>query len=798
MLKRKWQQRLRIATVALTYFICSVKTAVIANVEADSTTVMTVSQISAQHAMRILKNAFPKAHFQLDSTSNAIIVKASTQDIDMIRSVVAGIDVRSPLAANVTILRLMNSNPKKIAALLSPLFSTAQIAAGPNNTLLVRAQAADLTQIQTLISSLDVAPLVPNTAPMDFESVRVDYGSARLVAHKVAASYPHVRVQVADNMVLLNGTNDDVQAAKKLIAALDHTDSDISYSVIYHCHFYSADSIANLLRETYSQAKVVADSETNAIAVTATGSTQHRIADAILQLDSEGGPAGGGIAGAGSDATLDVYPLKAALPGMNNGPSSSAADLAAVVQQALSSIAPDLRITVVPTTQKLILTGSPYSIAAAKSLISKLDVAQSLVVLDTQILELDTTVASDLGISLPTPVVTSTFSETPPVPDANGVTPRLGRFQPIQRTPLSLGTQLNLLIQHGSAKVLADPRITTVSGRTATIRAGDTISVQTTAGGGAGTVATTQLQTFQTGVSLDITPVVNADNFVTVTLHPTVNSETGILNGIPQISTRDTQTTVALHENQTLVIGGLIEESDSKTINKIPVLGSLPLVGRLFQEHQINNSRNELVITVTPHILRPQASVEVADSDSPIRLPNLAPDTHIIDGVPDSAPQPQRMPRPYNVSTPPTYATAMPSVTGVVPSTTPSAPAPTPSSLASVNHYTWGTPPQNNFAKPGDPVQIDYITFSPTVAKAGDQVTFDVVTTTNVQALAVTLDSGSISLNSTSPGQWHGVITLGALDSSLPSSPSSLTLNIKATGFNGSVATVPVPISLTQ
>src|SRR6202011_1370534 len=106
-------------------------------------------------------------------------------------------------------------------------------------------------------------------------------------------------------------------------------------------------------------------------------------------------------------------------------------------------------------------------------------------------------------------------------------------------TALSVTAELHFLVQRGSARVLADPRVTTLSGRTASIRAGDTISILTTTGGGAGTVPTTQLQQFQTGVTLDITPVVNVGNFVTVTVHPTVNSLTGFTNNVPQISTRD-------------------------------------------------------------------------------------------------------------------------------------------------------------------------------------------------------------------------------------------------------------------
>ena len=160
-------------------------------------------------------------------------------------------------------------------------------------------------------------------------------------------------------------------------------------------------------------------------------------------------------------------------------------------------------------------------------------------------------------------------------------------------------------MQHGKGRVLADPRITTISGRTATIRAGDNIAILTTTGGGTGTVATTQLQTFQTGVTLDITPVVNAGNFITVALHPTVNSLAGISNGIPQIATRDTQTTVAMHEDETLVIGGLIQDTSTRTDTKIPILGDLPLIGRAFRNSELNSERNELIIAVTPHIVSP-------------------------------------------------------------------------------------------------------------------------------------------------------------------------------------------------
>jgi hypothetical protein len=337
--------------------------------------------------------------------------------------------------------------------------------------------------------------------------------------------------------------------------------------------------------------------------------------------------------------------------------------------------------------------------------------------------------------------------------------------------------QLGLLIRNGTARVLADPRITTISGRTATIRAGDTLAIETTAGGGAGTIATTQIQTFQTGVTLDITPIVNAGNYVSVTLHPTVNSETGIFNGIPQISTRDTQTTVALQEDQTLIIGGLIQESSGRTTTKIPVLGDLPLVGRVFRETSVNNVRNELIITVTPHILAVGEAVPPRGTlSAPRALPTLPPGTRLPE-----ARQPAAAPVPAIASV----------ATAVIPAPTPT---PTGSPFPNLNTYTYGTIPHNNFAKPTDPVQIFYATLSPTVLSRSSVVVMNVLTTTNVQRVAVAYGSFSQLLTQVSPGQWQARFKIGA--SALPPPPANVSLTVTAGRSDGGSSSIVIPVSV--
>jgi len=332
---------------------------------------------------------------------------------------------------------------------------------------------------------------------------------------------------------------------------------------------------------------------------------------------------------------------------------------------------PDLHVVVPNGTMSLIVTGSAQSVRAAKELIAELDVIPQSVVLDTEILELDESSSRNLGLQLGTTSIGTTFSEVQPTPDPNtGQAGRLIQLQPLTRTGISFQAQVNLLIQNGKARVLADPRITTISGRTATIRAGDSISILTTVGGGSGTVATTQLQTFQTGVNLDITPIVTSNGEVSVALHPVVNSLSGFLNNVPQISTRDTQTQVHLRDNETLVIGGLIQESSQAQESKIPLLGDLPFFGRAFRNQTTTNTRNELIIVVTPHVLHGSTTTTIPGAAGP---PGMV--------IPSARPLPTLPPNTAFPTAAP--ATPVPAATGAARSTQKGAtPGATPSAAA--------------------------------------------------------------------------------------------------------------------
>jgi type II secretory pathway component GspD/PulD (secretin) len=769
--------------------------------------VLNFTTVRAQDAARVLRRLYPHLSFTIDGAANAVVVLAGPDDAGALRQIGAAIDTKNPLKPVTTSLILHRMDAQQIAARLHPLYPSAKLAVVNRHTLLVSAVSSDLQQMQSLVSAIDQPPQTPTPRPApsapDTEAVPVLQASPRTIAREVAGAVHGIRVGVAGHSIVLAGAPDLVARAKDVISVLDTPSVGARYTAVYRLRTLDAQSVGDLISRSYPNAKVTVDAQINSLSVSATPGEQRRIAEGIAQLDALPSP-GPGAGGGGGGGTAEIYTLKAALPATNGSTSSTANDLATMVTQSLQSQAPDLHITVSPDSPKLILTGNPYSIKLAKDLLGQLDVSEKLVVLDTEILEVDENTAKNLGISLSS-IFGGDFSigtligESTPAPNPEtGITPPFMRLQKFIRTPISFGVQLNLAIQHGSARVLADPRITTLSGHTASIRAGDNLSIQLQAGGGAGTIATTQIQTFQTGVTLDITPIVNADGLITVALHPVVNSLTGILNGIPQISTRDTQTTVALRENQTLVIGGLIQDNTQRTESKVPLLGDLPLVGHLFRDETLNGVSNELIITVTPHVVVPGAPdglypVPLQSVPTPNPLPTLPPGTvlptaqTIVPRLP--VPTMQHLPVAPQPFRP--LSRRMPTqITGLLKPT----PSPMPSVFAQANVFTFGSPPPNNFAGAGDAVQIFYASLSPTIVSYGTPITVTAITTSNVNAMTLSYNGVQTSIAQSGAGQWSATIPFTLVG--LPEPNATIQLSLTATKSDGTSSAIPIPVSV--
>lgn len=168
------------------------------------------------------------------------------------------------------------------------------------------------------------------------------------------------------------------------------------------------------------------------------------------------------------------------------------------------------------------------------------------------------------------------------------------------------GTDLNQLIEGikgtTDAKTLASPKVAVLNGQEARMQVGGQIGYLLT--------TTTQTSTMQSvsfldvGVILMVTPIITEDNRVLLQVKPQVS--TGRINAttqLPESETTEVETRVLLADGEAIVLGGLIQEQDSDTQNKIPWLGDLWLIGRLFQRRDTLRERNEIIITLLPRIV---------------------------------------------------------------------------------------------------------------------------------------------------------------------------------------------------
>ena len=751
---------------------------------------------TASRAAALLRSLFPGVSLREDIRANALVIVASPADIQAVRTVLQGIDVRDPTLPATEAVALRTMRAGALADHLRGAFPKARFSVAGDKQLLVNAAPSEMAQIKAVVSALDTPASTPPPAIAASEAVQVSRRAPRDLARALVAQVPGLKAAVSGSAVVLSGLPDAITRGKALVAQLDLPSFGERYTEVYRLRSIDAGSVAELLRRSFRALEVTVDTSLNAIAVFGTAAQHQRIADAIARLDPPAQstqPSAFGQPVGSTGGSTEIVTLKSYIPGQALG---GGVDAVTSFTQALQVVAPDVRVVQLPMPGQIALVGPPPSVRVAREFIDKADVVAPLIVLDTEVLEVDETVAKNLGLQFGSAVVSSTFSEMQPPANPDGTPGRIGRFQGLSRTPISFTAQLNLLIQNGKGRVLADPRITTLSGRTASIRAGDTISILTTTAGNVGTIATTQVQSFQTGVTLDITPSVTPDGGITVYLHPVVNSLIGTNAGVPEISTRDTQTTVHLQNDETLVIGGLIQESDTRTTTKVPILGDIPLVGRVFRNDNVQGQRNELIIVVTPHIVKPGTAMPgpaVREIPTAAPLPTLPPNTQL---PPATGQLPKPPPVPFNAGAAEGHVPSSPAPGSLL--ATPSRPSPTPvavpTAFAQTDAFTFGSAPTTNFAKSSDPVQIFYATLSPTIVANGTSVRVAAVTTTNTTAVRLQIGAESIPLGQIGPGQWQAVFPFPSSGASAMQAAVQLTLT--ASRFDGFSASIPIIVNL--
>ncbi len=472
-----------------------------------------------------------------------------------------------------------------------------------------------------------------NFAKQDMTLIPVKYVSAAALAdflnkniyamHKPGLSDTDiVTTNPVTNELIVFGTKTDVAIAKKVVAQFDKKPQTTTFKVNHTTPAEMADMICNMLLPASSGA-------------TAGGSSGGGSSSSSETAPVKGGDDGastGGAAGimtgaaAASDSSsiaLNAGTVVCTLDGQVSGSVSSLGlqNLSVAYYSQLGTVN--------------IIGGSESQIEMIKDFIAETDKKQPQAYLEISIVELNEDGSKTLQNEwkLWSKYFSATFdgdtTKTNPlyptmikgtgydIVDTSGDTPEVKYSVAKYTGPMTLSYAINYLVRNSKGRVVANPRILITNGEESTIDitqdyVESTESEQSAYAGG--TIATrTYNISSDAGVKVSITPFISPDGYVTMNIKPEYST---ILSTVPATDAIGTYTAATLlsHRNlelknirikdgETLVLAGMINEEEQKTIGKVPVLGDLPVVGTLFRTTTSEKKKNEMVIMITPKIV---------------------------------------------------------------------------------------------------------------------------------------------------------------------------------------------------
>jgi len=307
------------------------------------------------------------------------------------------------------------------------------------------------------------------------------------------------------------------------------------------------------------------------------------------------------------------------------------------VVNALRQILEISRIQPWPSEGAIVVRGSPYEVALAQKLVSDLDKSKPEVVVDVAVMQISRDKKRTLGVSPPTSMTvqlqpnvntttatTTTNGTTTTNPTNTGSTSgngsiNLNSLANLNATDFQVTitpATITALFSDSNTKLIQNPQIRAVDGQKASLKIGDRVPVATGSfqpgigGVGINPLVNTQFQYLDVGVNVDVTPRVHANGDVTLKVAMDISSVTGNSNigGISQpiIGQRKIEHEVRLREGEANLMGGMLEELESKSLTGIPGLAQIPLLKYLFGQTATEHSETETVFVLIPHIVRRQ------------------------------------------------------------------------------------------------------------------------------------------------------------------------------------------------
>jgi len=268
------------------------------------------------------------------------------------------------------------------------------------------------------------------------------------------------------------------------------------------------------------------------------------------------------------------------------------------------------RLSPVAGVNAIAIKDTPDKIAAAARVISAIDKARAEVVIDVELLEVDRSRLHEYGLQIASPTSPGIDGSI----DANAQGMTLRGVRSLSQSDLFVtglpGLYYRLLKTDGASRTLANPHLRTSDGVASSARFGDDVPVPSVtfapiATGGVNQQPITSFTYRTIGVNIEITPRLHHDDDISLRLKLEISNLSGTgYNNLPTFGTRYIETTIRLRDGETNLLAGLIRDDERTTLDGLPGLSDLPVVGRLFGHTKKETKQTDVVLMLTPHIVR--------------------------------------------------------------------------------------------------------------------------------------------------------------------------------------------------
>lgn len=346
------------------------------------------------------------------------------------------------------------------------------------------------------------------------------------------------------------------------------------------------------------------------------------------------------------------------------------------------------RLSPITATNAISVKDTPERMEAAARLITAIDKARAEVVIDVELLEIDRTRFKQYGLQILSPGNETGIAGQADVNQPGGLTLRdlrsLGQGD-IFFTNLP-GLYYRLLKQDSNTRTLANPQLRTSDGLAAQAKFGEEVPVPqvTFAPIGAGGVNQQPITSFtyrNVGVNIDITPRTHHNDDVSLSVKLEISSLSGTgYSGLPTFGTRSITTTIRLRDGETNLLAGLIRDNERTVLRGVPGLSDIPVIGRLFASNERETQETDIVLMLTPRIIR---VLDLTEEDLRPFLAGRGGGAGSMMDLPSAQPiPPQRQPQPEDPQVPPATFPQLPApgqpTPPQQPRTLPPAPVPPP------------------------------------------------------------------------------------------------------------------------